>query len=160
MSVFPTSTTTSEGRTFETQNQEEGNFTGVITDIRAITSDANKTLFGVIDIHVKGKTQPFQFYLNYNPDTKVDDKGTSPEYRSVTYLVSSAKDLIKACGDVPTAGAPRTTQWCEQVFTKYMNEKTEFRFHQGRDKRGLNITFIPKGEDTDENTESKDEVDL
>lgn len=160
MSIFPESKTTSEGRTFETQNEECGYFTGTIEDIRTIKSENNKTCFGVIDIHVKGKTQPFQFYLNYNPDTNPDRKdGSSPESRSVYYLVSSAKDLIKACGDTPKAGTPRTTKWCEQVFTKYMNDKTEFKFQQKRDKKGLDIKFVPKDEDTDE-VSSDEEVDL
>jgi len=155
MLEFPKTNIKATGTAYETRNETEGNFYGHIKEIRAIKSQKDPTVFGVVDIKAEKEPGVFQFFLHYNPDNRndrPDDPESSPASRSVGFLKNSATSLAIACGKTPTAPkAGNEMAWAQEMFNHFATSGDKFHFHQGRTSRGVEITF------TTESSAPKDE---
>lgn len=134
--AFPTSTLTSAGNNYTQQNTTEGTWTGTITAIREISSSKNPSAFAVVEITVPGQYGVFQDYLNFT-------KGGDKEQKSVDFLVNHTKQAVLSSGNKVGVDDVKDMAWVETVLKKIMDTKTEVKFRQYRNERGLNIQFIP-----------------
>lgn len=135
MSFFPQTNIKANGNNYTVANLKCGEFTGVIKDIRQIKSNANPTVFAVVDIEVAGEPGLFQDYLNFN---------SNKAEQSMGFLVSHTKQAVISAGKTVSLDEEKDMAWVESTLSNLKDTQTPIHFRQSQNGQGrVTINFIP-----------------